>query len=144
MKNRLLQSRLLAVAISAVATAACAGQPAAAPQAISLVQLIADPQQYVGRQVHVIGYLGRAPNLFLFLTRDHYQASDVMSAISVVDMTENASLIQSACLQHYVAVIGTVIKRDDPVFYELAHVQQVGLQEDPAICWTSQKGKDAR
>jgi len=73
---------------------------------VSLVQLLATPEKFEGKQIRVVGFLQSAGQLRLFLTRDHALALDDWSSVRVHDDTPGGSLILSDCPGHYVTITG--------------------------------------
>ncbi|MEQ8860345.1 MAG: hypothetical protein RIC56_17030 [Pseudomonadales bacterium] len=51
---------------------------------MSLVKLIANPEEYSGSQVEVFGWLQRSGGLLLYLTNEHAMAADAASSITVL------------------------------------------------------------
>ena len=73
---------------------------------VSLVRLLAAPDDFSGKRVEVIGFLQKKPTLHLFLTRDHAISLDIQSSVIVSDDSSDGSLTQSDCMDHYVRVTG--------------------------------------
>ena len=64
---------MLMVAMAPVAHAAAAAQAARAPQEVSLIELVANPARFDGKQVRVTGYLVREfEGDAIYLHRDDY------------------------------------------------------------------------
>ena len=75
---------------------------------LSLVQLISDPQKYIGHEVAVSGYakLSRGRS-FLFLTEEHARADDIVSAVLLYKTLDDARMEDiAACHGAFVTVFG--------------------------------------
>ena len=103
---------------------------------MSLVQLLVDPDEFIGQRVVVAGYLTYgASGLNLFLTKDHSEIFDFASSVRVADDSEDASLSQSTCLDHYVELEGTARELEDEPLV-LVDIQRAIQLDDNVICWT--------
>lgn len=96
---------MLSILLMILASQACGDRYTAT----SLVELIGDPEYYSGHNVMVFGWLHRAGNLRLYLTRDHAVAMDFPSSAAV--MVEETRDLESvvACADAYVFVHGRVV-----------------------------------
>jgi hypothetical protein len=102
---------------------------------VSLVQLLVAPDEFIGQSVVVTGYLTYgASGLNLFLTKDHSEVFDLASSVRVLDDSEDASLSQSTCLDHYVELEGTALELED-VALALGDIQRARQLDDIVICW---------
>lgn len=75
---------------------------------LSLVQLIIEPQEYVGHDVSVSGYARMSRGrLFLFLTEEHARADDIVSAV-LLEKTQDGVRMEdvTACHDSFVTVFG--------------------------------------
>jgi len=103
---------------------------------VSLVELLAVPEKYDGKEIAVIGYLKDTTSLDLYLSRDHAKILDLESSIQVIDTTPDGLLFQSSCAPNYVRVKGTFIKRADSM-YVIAYIKSVSIIESLKTCWES-------
>jgi len=103
--------------------------------AVSLVRLLAAPDQFEKKFVWVIGYLDSGPNLHLYLTRDHARVFDYQSSIEVNDKSVGGTLTQSSCVGSFVRVKGEFGKLHGllPAIVEVEEVENLDSQE---TCWS--------
>lgn len=103
--------------------------------AIPLVRLLVLPDDLIGENVRVSGFLDKKVGLRLYLTQEHARMSDFASSVAVADDTEDGSLTLSPCTDNHVDVIGVVGMRAklDP---QIVDVQRVLTNtKDPGVCW---------
>lgn len=100
---------------------------------VSLVRLLVDPEEFIGQRVAAIGYLAFGGSLRLFLTKDHSEVFDITSSIRVADDTEDASLSQSSCLDHYVYLEGTLFVVEGAL--AVVDIERVLQSDDIVTCW---------
>jgi hypothetical protein len=104
------------------------------PIRASLSDLLVNADRYAGRRIAVYGYLDRNVGLDLFLTKDHAEGRDFVSAISVAD-TDNMDVYESGCLDSYVVLTGTFIRSDTD--YVLTAITRVYHSAGTTVCWQS-------
>ncbi|MCG8504430.1 MAG: hypothetical protein MI755_07475 [Sphingomonadales bacterium] len=103
--------------------------------AVSLVNLIASTNHYAGKRVRVSGFLVKGDQ-HLFLTRDHAEIMDYMSAIPLIDHTPTASQILSNCPDGYVSVTGRMVSLESSGRYHLGQIEKVLSEREPIhICY---------
>lgn len=109
--------------------------PAQGARLVSAVDLLVAPEKHEGVVVSVKGYLsGDSGSLFLYLTRDHAEMEDIVSAIIVADFFEMGAS-QSDCLDKYVEVVGR-FERDRGVVYAINRVERISLVTPRReLCW---------
>ena len=103
---------------------------------VSLIELLAVPEKFNGKEISVIGYLNGTITFDLYLSRDHANILDRESSIEIIDNTPDGSLIQSSCASNYVQVKGTFKKRADSM-YVIAYIKSVSIMESLKTCWKS-------
>ncbi len=80
---------------------------------VPLAALITRPELLSsGQQITVQGYFSKGVGPLLFLTSEHAAAFDTISAIAVVDPTEDGSLTQADCFDRFVTVHGTFVRHN--------------------------------
>ena len=104
---------------------------------VSMVALLANPAEAEGRVIQVSGYLQHDVGLKLYLTRDHAEIADAVSAIAV--QMPDASVV--ACAGAYAMVVGK-FGRSEFGGYEILETWRIS-RWDPELerCWTR---KDTR
>lgn len=100
----------------------------------SVVELLTQPDEFVNKEVMVIGYLGDTIQVSLFLTEDHAKIVDLESSIAVFDQTDNAALYSSTCLNNYVRLIAE-LERDKEFGYALTKVRFVQILQGGSVCY---------
>jgi len=136
MTEALIGKRICAFAVAALLAIA---PPAFSTErkafSVSLINLLAKPDQYEKEFVRVIGYLGSGPNLHLYLTRDHARVFDYSSSIEINDTTLGGTLTQSPCAGSFVRVTGVFGKLYGglPGIVDVEEVDNLDKQE---MCWS--------
>lgn len=99
--------------------------------AVSMVQLVTRPGQYIDKRIEVFGYLGIDGKLYL--TRDHATARDGRSSVAVSD-TDTGAIASSTCPESYVRVRGQLVELDNgyPIIADLESVYQPDRGKE---CW---------
>jgi hypothetical protein len=103
--------------------------------AVSLVQLIVNPEKYEGKTIQTKGYLHDAGVATLFLTREHAIMGDIDSAIVVWDDTGNALILRGPCLDRFVLVEGRVANRPGWGGWSLIEVGRISGVGDSQCEW---------
>ena len=116
---------------------ACNPSGSDARRVVSLVGLLATPEQFIGEKVAVRGYLTRHGGLTLYLTSEHAAAYDVASSVIVLDPTQEATLSQSTCADSFVEIRGTfgIGFRMGTVIRDVESVFQI----PGGYCWRSDR-----
>jgi len=112
---------------------ACAAKENLDPRKITLVDLLATPQDFVGQTVSVVGYLAAHANLELFLTKEHADARDYVSSIVVGDY-DDLPLRHSKCQGEMVEVTGVIIPGTARNFV-IGNVSRIAILSTNASCW---------
>jgi hypothetical protein len=100
--------------------------------AVSLAQLLVDPTSLMGSKVLVQGYLSH--NLELFLSREHAEAYDYMSAIRVIDPSDEGVVTRSHCAGQWVTVEAVLDSTDGmPILTRLERMWPASTREPH--CW---------
>ena len=149
--NRIGRTALLLISFSCVtAIIGCADQDRPTLY-VSMVQLLANPNDYAGFPVTVSGYLSEDGSV-LFQSADHAQLNDVVAGFPVamlyrdVDISENG-IARTGCENRFVRVLGVFEKRASE--YTISSISKIsrfdesaGLQfenEEPTgaavVCW---------
>ena len=115
-------------AVAVVCGVAAAGQD---PASVSMVDLLANEERYVARVIEVVGYLH--VDTSLYLTKEHAEAFDGLSAVLVSDTSEG-DITSSPCIGSYVRVRGKLIETD-PQSYVLVGVNQIFQPSTNSFCW---------
>ena len=118
-----------------------------APIAVSMIQLLSNPENFDGNKVNVGGYLSNGMGLNLFFVEEHAVYDDFISSINVMDDTESASLTKSSCLSRYVRITARFkLPFEHPssgiVHRGLTDVEEVRRADDGSICW-SRRGQSS-
>lgn len=82
------------------------------PRAVSMVGLLVEPEKYKNVHIEVHGYLGKFPNLSLFLTQDSYEIMDYMSSVHVTNLSFKETAISEYCGDKYAIVQGDLLLGD--------------------------------
>ena len=107
---------------------------------VSLINLLTDPQRYIDDRVVVKGYLEDYHGLTLFLTKEHADAGDHLSAVHVSDPTYEGVLTQSSCVGSFAEVRGTFrLYQAIPLLVDVVRVRKTH-EVDP--CWVPISGND--
>jgi hypothetical protein len=101
---------------------------------VTLVDLLANPQEYVGHRVSTVGYLANHANLELFLTKEHAGARDYFSSIVVADH-DDWSVHRSKCLDEIVELTA-VVAPGASENYILEDVSRITNLLTNEICWS--------
>lgn len=76
---------------------------------VPLEAILVHPQNYVGRRMHVFGYLSMGAGVALFLSDAHAENADSVSSIPLGGIKESAryfALVDGPCMSHYTHVTG--------------------------------------
>lgn len=145
MKNVINVAALAAIILSVVP--ACSSADSRIH--VSLVQLIASPEEYEGKEVMVMGYLGVIDEPYLYLTKEDASLKNVASAIRIHD--KNGVLEAHGCTKNHVVVIGTFDQLDYisyPVMADVVEVVKYDLEGPPGgrreICWEKTPDKESQ
>lgn len=106
-------------------------------EAVSMVKVIYDPSPYVGKKVTLRGWLkiGALPRLFL--TKEHSDMGDILSAVSLSGAIEESTYISIlGCKDRHVRIRG-ILGTDNgrPTIDDL---EEVWAFED-GLCWGVEK-----
>ena len=105
---------------------------------VSLVSLLTVPERYYGKFVSVMGYFAGGPEFALYLTSRHSRNIDYKSSIGVLDLTDEAEITSSACIEQFARVEGNFIRTQDHRRM-IVYVTQV-TRADGSICWDRERG----
>ena len=133
-RSRRLPWGVLIVLIGSLASACGGAETSDDAVPVSVVQLVANPDDFAGKAIAVTGYLQKNPTLRLFLSKDHGAARDIQSSVIVSDDTSGGSLTQSGCLDQYVKVTGT-LDRLMGAAWAVVRVREVRDAETAEMCW---------
>lgn len=107
---------------------------------VSIVNMIASPEKYVGHNVRVYGYYGEGSGTKLYLTREYADAGITESAITFASDSESMEKIYK-CRNNYVFVEGEVTRLSDGAII-IARVTEVYTTYDQIQCLRSEREKD--
>jgi hypothetical protein len=96
---------------------------------VSLISLIVKPEEYLGKNITVMGYLRDSQ---LYLNESSAEFSDIPSSIDVIDDTKGGDIITS-CNNRYVAVFGKFNKHQET--YEIKDIVRVRDAKTVKRCW---------
>ena len=128
---------LLGLAVSAIT--ATSGEES--NRSISMVELIAKPDDAIGSTVTVSGFLSRGANLYLYLAPGNAELQDIESAVAV-DSDGVEALQANGCLERYVTLVGKY-GRDgagDPAILRLDQVWVAAKDWGKTQCWERTDG----
>jgi hypothetical protein len=119
---------------------------------VSLVNLIASPERYVGHNVSATGYLS-ATSDYLFLTRDHAELGDSATGVKLSilfresDVSEHG-VAATGCESRFVRVWGRFEGKDllDFGIYNVSTIVALGKLGDrdvPQVCWSNRNSSPA-
>lgn len=98
---------------------------------VSMIQLIADPDSYLGQTVIVSGWFGFYN---LFPTKEHYEMKDMSSSVDMTEPTEEGEMTE-ACDSKYVRVTGKFVLVDFlPTITKITRVFDI---KKGVYCWGS-------
>lgn len=136
LKKRVLLTLIVAFTVVKVAEPSVATSGEQERIAVSLVSLLATPERFEGKFVHVVGYLTSGPALHLYLSKEHAKIFDLPSSIFINDTSPGGTLTQSSCEGRFVRVRG-VFGRYEGVQPAIVEVAQVDDLETHETCWKS-------
>lgn len=136
-----------AVIVSAILCALFTVTAISATKAVSIVNLLANPKEYRGDRIIVIGYAREAGGfLRLYLTIEDALMWNNASAIRIRDSSSDQSLVQeNSCHNAYVEVIGLFGVLEGLGLYGIVDVEQVtriDLGHSPITeetCWSKNR-----
>lgn len=133
-QSRRLPWGVIIVLIGSMASANGGAETSDDAVPVSVIQLVANPDDFAGKAIEVTGYLQKNPTLRLFLSKDHGTARDIQSSVIVSDDTPGGLLTQSGCLGQYVKITGT-FDRLMGAAWAVVRVREVRRAETAEMCW---------
>lgn len=113
------------------------------PYFVSIVDVLANPKKHMGAEVIASGYLDLNNGLFLYLTREHYEMWDELSALAVTwPDREFAYSEDKPCIGLYVQVTGTLGRFRRSPYIWLKDIQAISLPKLQGQCWTKTDGQE--
>jgi len=119
---------------------------------VSLVNLIASPERYVGQNVSATGFLSASSD-YLFLTKDHADLADRATGVKLSilflesDVSEHG-IAATGCESRFVRVWGRFEGKDllDIGIYRVSTIKALGKLGDrdfPQVCWSNRNSSPA-
>jgi hypothetical protein len=96
---------------------------------VSLIQLVAVPEQFVGKKIRVTGWFEMNS---LFVTKEHFRMRDLASAVSLFEPVATGDMT-IACESRYVRVSGMLV--EEPSGYLIQDISRVYDVFGQAYCW---------
>lgn len=103
---------------------------ASGPVIISMVQLLANGEQFNGVSVEVFGYVGGVGSPALYLTKDHVQ--DASSSV-LLQVTDDMLEKFVTCRNRYVSVAGDLILDEGALFLE--NIRSIFDSDQVVFCY---------
>ena len=132
--TRYLRIVLLTSLIALVSAAIGCAEPDRKTIYVSMVQLLANPDDYDGYPVTVIGFLSRDGST-LFLSAEHAEMNDVVSGLPVavayrdVDISEHG-IATTGCENKFVRVLGLFEKNANE--YIISSISKISVFDESA------------
>lgn len=104
---------------------------------VPLVSLLTSPENYVGKAVETIGYVGRDTSE-VYLFKDSFESGDTSSGIFIHDRGVHQKFSRS-CLESYVTVVGIFDYIENSGGYVFRDISQVLRQRPADICYEDKR-----
>lgn len=104
---------------------------------VSVIKLIVDPQEYVGKRVYVSGYFDMGIFSTLYPIKEYALHGDNRSYIRLVDASNDGSMTLQ-CSGKYVSFSGVVIIKHHQ--YMISDINEVFDVDNNKVCW-ARRGK---
>ena len=108
----------------------------AAPISVTLVDLLANIEEYSGKEVSVMGYFAAHANLTLFESKAHAESRAYLSSLVVGDY-DQMELHRSKCIDTMVELTGEIAPGSANNFI-LIGVTRIALVSTNEVCWELQ------
>ncbi len=103
---------------------------------VSVIKLIVDPQEYVGKRVYVSGYFDMGIFSALYPIKEYALHGDNRTYIRLVDASGDGSMTLQ-CSGKYVSFSGLVINKRHQ--YMISDIDEVFDVDNNKVCWARRK-----